>query len=205
MGTIVSTGLDARIRDTADAARAQAAVSVPKKNIITLEWATVLMVNDTPKQTVDVAPGGVLDGTKWSKVKYLSNYMPIAGDYVLIMVDGTDRVVFGTMAAAGGGLQSVLAYALIGAIPNKTFPGPYVPGGVTYVVGAKGDTGSGSVTMKVQVNGSDVTGLTGLSVTSSSTAWTCTPVRVPNLEKVNGVSSSSSAVDLSFSVLTATI
>lgn len=196
--------LDARVRDTADAIRAQGAVSVPKTSIVTIEWGTVVDVNDTPP-SVNVAPSGVTDGTKWLNVKYQSWYQPTEGDSVLVMTDGTDRIVLGTMALAGGGIQSCLAYALIGAIPNKTFPGPYVPGGNTYVVGAKGDTGSGSVTMKVQVNGSDVTGLTGLSVTTGATAWPCTPYRVPNLTKVNGVSTSSSAVDMSFSVLTATV
>jgi hypothetical protein len=110
------------------------------------------------------------------------------------------------MAVAGGGLQSVLGYAILGPIPNQTFPGVYVPGGTTYVVGAKGKTSAGSVMMKVQVNGSDVTGLTGLSVTTTATAWTCTPYRIPNLTEVNGVSSSESGTgDMSFSVLVATV
>lgn len=164
------------------------------------------MVNDTPP-SVDVVPGNNADGvSKWSKVSMLSWYQPNVGDNVLVMFDATDRIVIGTTAdVPGGGIQSMVAYALLGSVPNKTLPGPYVPGGLTFVVGAKGDTGSGGVTMKVQVNGSDVTGLTGLSVTTGATAWTCTPYRVPNLTKVNGVSSSSTAVDLSFSILTATV
>lgn len=199
-----SPDLHALIRDVADAVRSQADVAVPKQTITRLVWAVVVTVNDTPP-SIDVAPGGVTGGTQWTGVSYQSWYTPTVGDSVLVLVDGTDRIVLGTMAVVGGGLQSVLGYAILGSVPAQTLPGVYVPGGATYVVGAKGDTGTGSVTMKVQVNGSDVTGLTGLSVTTTPTAWTCTPYRVPNLTKVNGVSSSSSAVDMSFSVLAATV
>ncbi len=203
-----SPNLHARLRDVADAVRASNAVAVPKQSILTLEWGVVTNVNDTPP-TVDVAPSNntaTSPPSLWSQVSFQSWYQPAVGDNVLVLIDGRDKIVFGTMAVAGGGLQSVLAYAFDGPVANKTFAGPYVPGGNTWVVGAKGDMGSGSITMKVQVDGTDVTGLTGLSVTTSPTAWTCTPYRIPNLKKVNGVSSAGSgAADMSFSVFTATV
>ena len=99
------------------------------------------------------------------------------------MIEGRDRIVVGTTAAEGNGLDTSVGYAVFGAVPNGTYPGKYIPGGTTYVVGAKGDLGAGTLTMKVQVNGTDVTGLTGLSVTTSETPWTCTPYRVPNLKE----------------------
>jgi hypothetical protein len=203
MSDTPSSQLHARLRDVADAVRSQANVAVPKQTITRLVWAVVVTVN---AYTVDVAPGGATDGSQWSDVSFQGWYQPTEGDNVLVMVDGSDRIILGTMAGAGGGIQSSLAYAILGPIPNQTFPGVFVPSGNAYVVGAKGKTSAGSLTMKVQVNGSDVTGLTGLSVTTSATAWTCTPYRIPNLTEVRGVSTSSTGTgDMSFSILTATV
>jgi hypothetical protein len=96
-----SPHLAARIREVADAVRAQADVAVPKQTITRLVWAVVVAVNTGPP-SVDIAPGGVTDGTKWSSVDYQGWYSPTVGDNVLVMVDGTDRIVLGTMGVGGG-------------------------------------------------------------------------------------------------------
>lgn len=93
-----SPNLHARLRDVADAFRAQAAVAVPKQANVHLVYGVVLAVNTGPPPSVNIAPGGVTDGSQWTNVAYLNWYTPSESENVLILVDGSDRIVVGTVS-----------------------------------------------------------------------------------------------------------
>src|ERR1700691_4719068 len=93
-----SKNLRSRIRNLADAIRAASAKAVPKENDVHIEWGTVQAVNTDPP-TVDIIPGNVQDGISlWSQVSCISWYTPTVDDNVLVLVDGTDRIVVGTVS-----------------------------------------------------------------------------------------------------------
>ena len=122
MNDTPSRALAKRLRDVADAARAMAAVAVPKESNVHIGWGVVESVNDTPP-SIDVTPGNNADGvSKWSKVSILGWYVPTVGDNVLVLFDGTDRIVLGVMGDEGAGLQSPVGYSILGPVPSSDVP-----------------------------------------------------------------------------------
>ena len=166
-----SPNLHARLRDVADAMRAQAAVAVPKQANVHLAWAVVNAINVGPPPTIDIVPGGVSGGSVWSQVSYEGWYNPTVGDSVLVMIDGTDRIVIGTMGSGSGYDKT---WAIVG-VAVYTYPGftALVAGVINELWSV---TSSGSIAFEIFQNGSSVIG--PITANTTHTPSSFSPVTV---------------------------
>src|SRR5476651_799635 len=75
----------------------------------------------------------------------------------------------GVWSAAGGGVIT-RSYAVLGPLIAYTFPGfsEAVPSGVLFLTGVVTQLSAGTGTVDITQNGSTITGLTSLSVTTTS-------------------------------------
>lgn len=117
--------------------------------------------------------------------------------------DGSNRF---TWDQGGGTVIRVCApYAIVGPTPDYTWPGFFVPVSLTATVGLVAVIAilsAGTITVDALQNGSGITGLTAISVTTSSTGYVApttnpTPVADGDYFAIT-TSSTSGTGDLSF-------
>jgi hypothetical protein len=193
-----------RVRDLSDAIRGMAAVAVPKQTDIHMCWAVVVGVATSAPNTVDLAPGGISGGAGWFAVSYEGWYSPTVGDNVLVIIDGSDRIVVGTMAPNGGsgGGEDDKTWAIMGVDVNR-YPGwtAAVPSGVTASIDELWCvTSSGTATFSLYQNGTAVVGPATANSTHTSDTFAAITVSDGDYFELD-VTAISGAPDLSVSVI----
>lgn len=176
------------IRVTADEIIRAATRPTPNSPRNTLAWATVEAITLGVPATLTVKVGG--SSTEVSGVKFLASYFPRVGDYVACIHYGHDLVVLGPLSnGTAGSFVVPMSYAVQGALATGELPIFYVPvpvGQVVLLESVRAKIASGtSCAVSVQRNGSGVTGLTGITVTDTSTTTSLgTPLAMSNNDEI---------------------
>jgi hypothetical protein len=190
------------IRELADAIVARAAKAKPNTPKFRVVWAVVSAVDAGPPPTLEIYVAGNSNLT--TGVNYLLSYTPAIGDTVMCTWHGKDLVVIGALSGtSGGGLQIPITYAIVGPLTaDYTYPGPFIPvpeGQSVKILHAVADISSGSANVTLKDNGTDITDLTAIDISSSP--YTVTPYQWTNGHKLTiKVNSESDSGDLSFSL-----
>lgn len=180
------------LRILADAIVKHASAPITNKPRHDITWGVVDSITPGTPNTVAVKIAG--DTVAYNGIACIDSYVPTVGDVVMMSHYGSDLVVFGGMSGTvAGGVQIPFGYAIMGPLPVGDLPGVHVPvptGQSVKIVGAFGSMSSGSVTLDLKDSGTIITGLGGITVTTTPTSFPCTPHGVSANNRLHGTTSS---------------
>ena len=147
----------------------------PQQNIPrhSIEYGVISVIDVGPPVTLEVNVGGAAVASKG--IRYLSSYVPTVGDTVMMSWYGTDLVVLGSIGGTSALTGIVLGhtFAIQGTIVATTATTSvfmYVPvpaGQKVTMVGYSISLEAGTCTVDFQDSGTNITGATGISVTTT--------------------------------------
>jgi hypothetical protein len=177
----------------------------PKENSL---WGVVASIQSSSMSLTIALNGNTTNEV--AHIKYASSYSPTVGDTVYMVRKANDYFVLTAVNGNAGRLIQIgHTYALQGPLVVGTGAANDVPPfrvpvtGMVKLVRVVGATLSNSCTIDIKQNGSGVSGLTGLSVTTSATTFTPSgSVTVADLDSfdivITAISGSPNGLGLTF-------